>query len=97
MDFLYDVAISFLSGDEPLARSLYDALSENLKVFVYSQKQEQIAGRDGLEVFREAFFSQSRMQVVLYRKGWGQTSGLQSRKSRSRIGFLTKDQDLCFL
>jgi len=58
---LYDVAISFRSEDE------------NLSVFVYSKKQEELAGTDGLESFRQAFFSQSRLIVVLYRDGWGKT------------------------
>jgi hypothetical protein len=71
--YLYDVAISFLSGDEPLALKLYEQLSENLSVFVYSKKQEHLAGTDGLDSFRQAFFSQSRLVVVLYRDGWGQT------------------------
>jgi hypothetical protein len=73
MDTLYDVAISFLSCDEPLALQLHDALCENLKVFVYSKQQEQLAGTDGLESFRQAFLSQSRLLVVLYRDGWGKT------------------------
>jgi hypothetical protein len=72
-DSLYDVAISFLSGDEPLALKLQEQLSESLSVFVYSKKQEQLAGTDGLESFRQAFFAQSRLVVVLYRNGWGKT------------------------
>jgi hypothetical protein len=71
--YLYDAAISFLSGDEPLASQLYNKLSETLSVFVYSKKQEQLAGTDGLDSFRQAFFSQSRLIVVLYRDGWGKT------------------------
>ena len=71
--YLYDVAISFLSGDEPLALKLYEKLSEGLSVFLYSKKQEQLAGTDGLESFRQAFFSKSLLIVVLYRDGWGQT------------------------
>jgi len=72
-DLPYDVAISFLSQDEPLAGSLHEKLSENFNVFVYSKKQEQLAGTDGLESFRQAFLSQSRLVVVLYRDGWGKT------------------------
>jgi hypothetical protein len=71
--YLYDVAMSFLSGDEPLATKLYQELSKCLSVFVYSKKQDQLAGTDGLESFRQAFFSQSRLIVVLYRDGWGKT------------------------
>lgn len=71
--YLYDVAISFLSGDEPLALNLHEQLSETFSVFIYPKKQEQLAGTDGLESFRQAFFSQSRLIVVLYRDGWGKT------------------------
>jgi hypothetical protein len=69
----YDVAISFLSKDEPLAQKLYGQLSESLSVFVYSKRQEELAGTDGLASFRQAFRAQSRLVVVLYRDGWGQT------------------------
>jgi hypothetical protein len=70
---LYDVAISFRSEDEPRALELHQQMSENLSVFVYSKKQEELAGTDGLESLRQAFFSQSRLVVVLYRDGWGKT------------------------
>jgi hypothetical protein len=69
----YDVAISFLHRDEPLALQIYMRLGESLSVFVYSKKQEHLAGTDGLESFREAFLSESRVVVVLFRKGWGET------------------------
>ena len=71
--YLYDVAISFLSGDEPLALNLHEQLSETFSVFMYPKKQEELAGTDGLESFRQAFFSQSRLVVILYRNGWGKT------------------------
>lgn len=69
----YDVAISFLSKDEPLAQKLYGQLSESLSVFVYSKRQEELAGTDGLASFRLVFRVQSRLVVVLYRDGWGKT------------------------
>jgi hypothetical protein len=69
----YDVAISFLHRDEPLALDLQSKLSTNLKVFVYSKEQDQLAGSDGMESFRQIFREQSRLNVVLYRSGWGET------------------------
>ena len=48
----YDVAISFLSKDEPTAAALRDRLSECLSVFFYPRNQEQLAGTDGLETMR---------------------------------------------
>jgi hypothetical protein len=73
MDASFDVAVSFLSSDEPLAIKIHDELSENLSVFVYSKRQEELAGTDGLESFRQTFLSRSRLIVVLYRDGWGKT------------------------
>jgi len=72
-DRAYDVAISFLHRDEPLALELESKLSANLKVFVYSKKQDQLAGTDGMESFRDVFRGQSRLNVVLFRSGWGET------------------------
>lgn len=71
--YKYDIALSFLSKDEPLATELHDRLSENLDVFVYSKKQEDVAGTDGLESFRAVFRNDCLMVVVLYRNGWGKT------------------------
>src|SRR3989304_7071387 len=68
-----DVRISFLSQDEPLALELYGRLSQQLVVFVYSKKQEELAGTNGIESFRVAFRSQARLIVVLFRDGWGET------------------------
>src|SRR5260370_1552099 len=73
MDALYDVAISFLSRDEPLAVRIHNELRENLSVFVYTKRQEELAGTDGLESWRQAFFSKSRLVIILYRDGWGKT------------------------
>lgn len=68
----YDVAISFLAADEPLALQLRDALAP-LRVFVYSKAQEEIAGTEGVETFREVFRHRSLVSLVLFRPGWGQT------------------------
>jgi len=69
----YDVAISFLSEDEAIAAALNRKLSEGLRVFFYTQRQEELAGTDGLESMRKPFFDDSRVMVVLYRELWGKT------------------------
>jgi len=71
--YKYDVAISFLSCDEGLARELTDILAPNLRVFLYTLRQEDLAGTDGLVTFREVFLQDSRLVVVLFRDGWGET------------------------
>ena len=68
----YDIAISFLAADEPLAVQVADALAP-LNVFVFSKKQEQLAGTDGVESFREIFRNEALVSLVLYRRPWGET------------------------
>src|SRR3990172_9377256 len=72
-EYKYDVAFSFLEEDEALAKELNDLLQDRVRTFLYSKKQDEIAGTDGEKIFNEVFGVQSRLVVVLYRKGWGQT------------------------
>jgi hypothetical protein len=69
----YDIAISFVAKDEAIASQLADQFEGRLRVFLYSKQQEQLAGTDGEKTFNEVFAKQSRLVVVLYRDGWGQT------------------------
>ena len=68
----FDVAISFLSADCPTAEQIADRLTP-LNVFFFPRNQEEVAGTDGMESFRDAFRNNSRIQVVLYRAAWGET------------------------
>lgn len=72
-DWKYDVAVSFRSGDESLARKLADRLSEHWRVFVYMDRQREIAGADGVEEFTKVFREKALLDVVLHREGWGDT------------------------
>lgn len=72
-DYQYDVALSFLAQDERLATQLASVLEERHRVFLYSRKQEQLAGTDGEKTFNDVFAKQARVVVVLYRKGWGES------------------------
>lgn len=72
-NYKYDVAFSFLAGDEALATELNDLLQDRLNTFLYSKKQEELAGTDGEETFNAVFGKQARLVVVLYRAGWGET------------------------
>jgi hypothetical protein len=69
----YDVAISFLSKDEPIGAAITGRLSAGLKVFFYPRNQEELAGTDGLESMRTPFLNDARVVVVLYRQPWGKT------------------------
>lgn len=70
---MYDVAFSFRYLDLALAETLKDKLDPPLKCFVYSRSQDSIAASDGLDTFRTTFRNESRLNVVLFRKDWGQT------------------------
>src|SRR5438309_8245812 len=71
-DYKYDVAISFVWEDEPLAVQIKERLAP-LKVFVCSKAQEKVAGQEGVSAFREVFRHGARVAVVLFRPRWGQT------------------------
>jgi hypothetical protein len=68
----YDVAISFLAKDEPLALEIRARLAP-LRVFVYSKAQGEVAGQEGVAAFREVFRHRSLVALVLFRPSWGQS------------------------
>ena len=84
--FNYDVAFSFLAADEVLAVRLADLLRERMAVFIYSERQKELAGKDGLEGFSAVFRKEARVCVVLYRPGWGQTkwTGIEETAIKDR-------------
>lgn len=51
----YDVAISFLAEDERVAMSLATALKKHWTVFIYTERQKELAGTDGVEAFSRVF------------------------------------------
>jgi len=68
-----DIAISFLANDEDIAQEIEGSLSKFFNVFIYSKRQEELAGTDGMESFSDVFKSRSKTVLVLYRKDWGNT------------------------
>lgn len=72
-EYKYDVALSFVAQDEQLAIEINDLLQDRLRIFLYSKKQEEIAGTDGEMEFNAVFSEESRLVVVLYRSEWGKT------------------------
>ena len=73
MTYEYDVAISFLGKDHGIAVAVRELLAPSLRVFEFSGRQEEIAGTDGLETFRQVFGTAARLVVVLHRAGWGES------------------------
>lgn len=95
-DSEYDVAISFLASDEPIAAQLYTGL-EGLKTFFYPRHQEETAGTDGLESMRRPFLN-CRVIIVLFREGWGSTSwtGVEMQAIKDRC-LQTQFKNLMFV
>jgi hypothetical protein len=91
----YDVAVSFLALDEPRAVELAETVAGRLRAFVYSERQRELAGREGMSEFTRVFERDSRIVVVLHRQGWGQTpwtgveqTAIQERGFRKGWDFL---------
>ena len=73
IEFKYDVAFSFLSEDEKIAETIANELRDRMEIFIYSERQKELAGKDGLESFSRVFQEESRVCAVLYRPNWGNT------------------------
>jgi hypothetical protein len=69
----YDVAISFLAEDQPIAQALAEQLeASTLKVFFFPHNQKELAGTNGMESMRAPFLG-ARVNVVLFKQPWGET------------------------
>ncbi len=89
-----DVALTFLSEDEPIALKIADELRDRVDVFFYADRQAELVGTDGEESFGEVFRDRARIVVVFYRTGWGETmmtraekSAIKQRAAREGYGF----------
>ena len=92
-DKQYDVAISFMFRDEPLAREISDRLSGSYEVFHFSKRQEELAGASGIDEFRDVFFRRARLVVVLYRPDWGETPWTRIERTAIEERFLRDGPD----
>ena len=71
-DYEFDVAFSFNALDEGLATQLNDLLSDRMKIFIYSERQRDIAGKPGKKssvtftarqrAWLSCYFDQSRVK-----------------------------------
>lgn len=73
MEFGYEVAFSLLDRDLALAEEIASLLRDRAEVFLYSERQLELAGSDGLEEFTSVFRRDARGVVVLCRGEWGST------------------------
>ena len=92
----YDVAISFLSQDAGLARELSNLLASQLRVFIYTDRQQEIAGTDGLVTLRSVFRDTARLVVVLFRNGWGHSNWTRVEQEAITDRFLKEGAGFLF-
>ncbi len=71
--FKYDLALSFLGRDEPVASRLNELLKGRWRTFIYFEHQKELIGRDGEVLFNSVFGQDCRVVAVLYRPDWGST------------------------
>jgi hypothetical protein len=69
--FKYDVAISFLSADLDVAQRLTELLRDRMEVFLFTERQGDVVGPDGVEQMNAVYGKEARIAIVLYREGWG--------------------------
>ena len=93
----YDAAVSFLADDEALAVRLADRLRRRWKVFVFSERQKELAGTDGVETFSAVFKERCRMGGVLHRENWGETRWTRVEASAIKDHGLNKGWDTLFV
>ena len=95
--YKYDVAFSFVQDDEPLARAVNDLIQERVATFLYSKRQEEIAGTDGEKTFAMVFGEESRTVVVLYRDTWGTTPWTRIEETAIRNRAFSEGYDFVIL
>lgn len=96
-EFKYDIAISFLKEDEQLALNISKRIDNKFDVFVYSKRQDELAGTDGQNTFSEVFKTKSRAVLVLYRKNWGKTKWTRVEETAIKDRWFNKGHDFLLL
>jgi len=96
-DYKYEVAFSFLSKDEPLAQRLNDLMQDRVSTFIYTERQLELAGKDGEIELKKAFGSEARIVVILYRKEWGTTDWTRVEQDAIRERGFHHGYDFCIL
>jgi hypothetical protein len=76
-----DVAFSLLATDEPVAEALVQRISDKVRAFVWSDRQKDMAGKDGVALLTELYEKRSQLVVVLYRSGYGETKWTKVEES----------------
>jgi hypothetical protein len=87
VEFKYDIAFSLLAQDLELAEEIKRKINGDIKCFLYSDEQKALAGKNGIEEFKNVFKIESRLAVILFRRGWGGTgwTGIEEDAMQDRL------------
>lgn len=87
VDYKYDLALSLLDEDETTAKELCRLLPDTLDVFLYSERELELTGKDGVEAFSTVFGREARTVAVLHRRGWAGTkwTAVEADAIKSRL------------
>jgi hypothetical protein len=94
--YQHDIAFSLLDTDGDVASQLADLLRP-LNVFLYFERQLELSGADGMNVFAAAFKRDSRTIAILYRAGWGKTKWTRAEEDMIRDRVLNDGADVVTL
>lgn len=92
-----DVAFSFLTADERLARQLAELIQDQAAPFVFSEQQKQLAGTNGAATLTRLYEEAATLAVVLYRTGYGSTNWTRLEESAITSRGLKQGWDTVFL
>ncbi len=92
-----DVAISFEGVDRTLAVTIREGLVGALNVFEFTDRQQELAGTDGLESLRKVFRVRARLVVILMRATWGTTPWTRVEMEAITDRFLKDGPDFLFI
>lgn len=95
--YKYDIAFSFVAQDEPIVEALNSKIRERFTTFLYSKRQTELAGTDGVTIFSEVFGQASRLVVVFYRDSWGKTVWTRLEETAIKGRFLNDGADFLLL
>jgi hypothetical protein len=79
-----------------VAQQINDLLQERYRTFLYSERQKELAGRDGEEKFSRVFAKEARIVAVLYRPEWGNTPWTRIEQTAIRDRAYEQGYDFCF-
>jgi hypothetical protein len=90
--YKYDVALSFLHRDVMMATQLHDKIADRFKTFLFTKKQDDIAGTDGMDSYSNVFQNEARLNVVLHREGWGDTKWTKIEKNAIKTRIFNEER-----